>query len=41
MVVQNVLDFGFLWFPKLHQCHEDIIQCRQDLLRLFGFDLQL
>jgi hypothetical protein len=39
--VQDVLDFGFLWFPKLRQCHEDIIQCWQDLLGLFGFDLQV
>jgi hypothetical protein len=41
IVVQDVLDFDFLRFPKLRQCHEDIIQCWQDLLGLLGFDLQL
>ncbi len=39
IAVQDVLDFGFLWFPKLRSCHEDITQCRQDLLGLLGFDL--
>jgi hypothetical protein len=41
IVVQDVLNFGFLWFPKLHQYHKDIAQCQQDLLGLLGFDLQL
>jgi hypothetical protein len=41
IAIQDVLDFSFLWFPKLCQCHENIIQCRQDLLGLLGFDLQL
>jgi hypothetical protein len=39
IVVQDVLDFVFLWFPKLGMCHEDITQCRQYLLGLLGFDM--
>jgi hypothetical protein len=39
IAVQDVIDYGFLWFPKLHQCNEDVAQCRRDFLGLFGFNL--
>jgi hypothetical protein len=38
---QDALNFGFLWFPKLCQCQENISQCQQDLLGLVQFYLQL
>jgi hypothetical protein len=40
IVVQDILDYKFLWFPKQWQCIEEIKQCHQDLLGLLGFDLQ-
>jgi hypothetical protein len=41
IVVQVVLDLGFLWSLKLCQGNENVAQCWQYLLGLVGFDLQL
>jgi hypothetical protein len=34
VVVQDLVDYDFAWFPKIHQSHEDVFSSRHDLLGL-------
>jgi hypothetical protein len=38
IVVQDLVDYSFAWFPKIHQSHEDVFSSQHDLLGLLGFD---
>jgi hypothetical protein len=38
VVVQDLVDYDFAWFPKIHQSHEDVFSSQHDLLGLLGFD---
>jgi hypothetical protein len=40
VVVQDVLNYEFAWFPKIHQSHEDVFSSRHDLLGPLGFDYE-
>lgn len=40
IAVQDVIDYGFLWFLKM-QDNNEVDKCQQDLLGLLGFDLGL
>jgi len=41
IVVQDVVDYKILWFPKMQYGVEDVLQVRKDLLGLLGFELEL
>jgi hypothetical protein len=36
-----MLDFGFIWFPRIEDCNEIVVQCRVDLLGLLRFESNL
>jgi hypothetical protein len=38
VVIQDVVDYEFAWFPKIHQSHEDVSSSWHDMLGLLGFD---
>jgi hypothetical protein len=38
VAIQDVVNCGFAWFPKIHQNHEDVSSSWHDLLGLLGFD---
>jgi hypothetical protein len=38
VVVQDVIDYGFAWFPKIHQSNENVSPSWHDLLGLLGFN---
>jgi hypothetical protein len=38
IAVQDVVDYGFVGFPKIHECTEDLQECQHKLLGLLGFD---
>lgn len=39
IAVQDVIDYGFLWFPKMQDNVEEVDKGQQDLLGLLGYDL--
>jgi hypothetical protein len=40
IVTQDVINYIFIWFPKLKDSLEDVVQCQMDLLGLLGFDFE-
>jgi hypothetical protein len=38
LVVQDFIDYGFAWFPKIHHNDEIVFSSRHDLLGLLGFN---
>jgi hypothetical protein len=38
VVVQDAIDYGFPWFPKIHQSHENVSNSQHDLLGLLSFN---
>ncbi len=38
IVVQNVIDYGFAWFPKIHQSDENVFSSWHHLLGFLGFN---
>jgi hypothetical protein len=41
IAMQDVIDYKILWFPKMEYNIEDVLQAREDLLGLLGFELEL
>jgi hypothetical protein len=41
IVVEDVIDYEILWFPKVQYGVEDVLQAWEDLLGLLGFELEL
>ncbi len=40
IVIQDIMNYKFLWFPKLEDSLENVAQCQMDLLRFLGFDIE-
>jgi hypothetical protein len=38
LVVQDFIDYGFAWFPKIHHSDEIVFSSRHDLLGLLSFN---
>ncbi len=38
IAIHDVVDYNFLWFPKIHECIENLQECRHNLLGLLGFN---
>jgi hypothetical protein len=36
-----MFDFGFIWFPRIEDCNEAVVQCQVDLLGLLRFEPNL
>jgi hypothetical protein len=38
IAIHDVIDYSFMWFPKIHACTEDLQECQHNLLGLLSFD---